>query len=102
MNSRPTSYHEGFTQAKNLTLNVNDLENDVLRKKSKTSSIKNKNSGLTPSGGPLAEIDTAIKKELDSIKSELKLQRRYTCLSLSIAVVAIFVLTIAISILHHP
>ena len=102
MNSRPTSYTEGFKQAKNLTLNANSLENDVYRKKSSILSAYNKAATTTPSGGPLTEIDATIKKELDEIKSELKLQKRYTCLSLSIAVIAMVVLTIAITILHHP
>ena len=102
MNSRPTSYTEGFKQAKNLTLNVNSLENDVYRKKSSKLSVYNKTATTTPSGSPLTEIDATIKKELDDIKSELKLQKRYTCLSLSIAVIAMVVLTIAITILHHP
>ena len=42
MNSRPTSYTEGFKQAKNLTLNVNSLENDVYRKNSSKLSVYNK------------------------------------------------------------
>ena len=102
MNSRPTSYHEGFNQAKNLTLNVNNLENDVLRKNPSRSSVKGNIRKTTPSGGPLTEMNATVKRELDILKSELRLQRRYTCLSLSIAIIAMVVLIIAISILYHP
>ena len=102
MNSRPTSYHEGFNQAKNLTLNVNNLENDVLRKDPTRSSVRGKNRETTPSGGPLTEMNATVKRELDILKSELRLQKRYTCLSLSIAIIARVVLIIAVSILHPP
>ena len=108
MGSRSTSYHEGFSQtrklsinrSKNQPLNSSQLEGDIFKTNASGSISTSRNSGSftrfnkVTSPSPEPQINDRLRKELDDIKRNLRIQRRYNCLSLSIAVTAMLILVI--------
>ena len=95
-----------YKQIKNITgtnnqpLNSSQLEGDIFKTNASGSISTSRNSGSftrfnkVASLSPEPQINDRLRKELDDIKRNLRIQRRYNCLSLFIAITAMLILVI--------